>query len=166
MSFDRQRGAQGSHTRDLRDVAQQSCRSKGARSGIGNFPDSALGTENEAKRQRVPTVLKLGLSATTSSPLCGYTGAQFLFRIIRPRAGGGAKLKVDRGNRSLADASGSERSWPSASLTSRHSYGARSVSEGAPPVSFLNATASGRRAELSWKHLESLFPCMRQPFPR
>ncbi len=50
-------------------------------------------------------------------------------------AGGSTKLKLDPGNRSLANASGSERSWPSASLTSRHSYGARSVSEGAIPVS-------------------------------
>ncbi len=45
---------------------------------------------------------------------------------------------------SLADASGSERSWPSASLTSMHSYGARSVSEGAIPVSLLNDPATGR----------------------
>ncbi len=56
-------------------------------------------------------------------------------------AGGTTKLKLDRGNRSLANASGSERSWPSASLTSMHSCGARSVSEGALPVSFLNDPA-------------------------
>ena len=74
-----------------------------------------------------PTVLKLGFPLRDHPPLCGDTGAQFLFRIIRPPAGGWTNLKLDRGNRSLADASGSERSWPSGSLTSMHSYGARSV---------------------------------------
>ena len=56
----------------------------------------------------------------SSDPAAALQGA----RGARMRQVGVAKLKLDRGNRSLANASGSERSWPDASLTSRHSYGA------------------------------------------
>ena len=35
------------------------------------------------------------LSFATPSPLGGYTGAQFLFRMIGPPAGDGANLKLD-----------------------------------------------------------------------
>ena len=43
---------------------------------------------------------------------------------------------------SLAHASGSERSWPRAASASKLSDGARSVSEGALPASFVNDPAS------------------------